>query len=99
MKVRKLIPSQTLLELREIKKSLLELERDERRKLKERRKEIMRRQGICISRISCSRNGKKVVVEGKVFHRCRLAGLVDCRYLILTTSLGLLERELLKLLK
>jgi len=60
----------------------------------------MRRQGFCINKASCSRkNGKMVGVEGRMFPRCYLAGLIDCRYLILTTGLSPWGRELLKLLK
>jgi len=59
------------------------------------------RQGICIGKIPCSRrkNGKIVAVGGRTFPKCYLTRLVDCRYLVLTSSLSPLGQELLKLLK
>ena len=59
------------------------------------------RRGFCIYKGFCSRkNGEmvEVEVEGKLFPKCHVAGLVDCRYFI---PLGLKpsERELVRLLK
>jgi len=60
----------------------------------------VRRRGFCIYGGFCSRkNGETMVVEGKIFPKCHLAGLIDCRYLIITTNLKPSEREIIRLLR
>jgi len=57
------------------------------------------RKGFCIYRGFCSRkDGQMVEVEGRLFPRCHVAGLVDCRFFI-PLNLKPSERELVRLLR
>ena len=57
------------------------------------------RKGFCIYKGFCSRkNGQMVGVEGRLFPRCHVAGLVDCRFFI-PLNLKPSERELVRLLR